>query len=214
MGYISPLPCLPFPQDKELILAHIDQVTVPGKRFNIDEVLNRPVGVRVTMRQPDWCVRAPEVWLPQLERYNSRPRVEEGYEFPTSHPVTGERLESFRHLAYKQELDNKNKPTGARIITFLLPTPVAHHICDGPGGGYVNTPAGYLMVFHRGAPLFAGNQIVVHTMPTTQKNKSGETSASAGHGAAPPAAASAVGTALALPLATPADGAGQVLPTN
>ena len=49
--------------------------------------------------------------------------------------------------------------TGARIITFLVDPALAFFIRDGACGGQINTPAGLLVVYHRGRPLYHDNAI-------------------------------------------------------
>ena len=50
-------------------------------------------------------------------------------------------------------------PTGAKIITFLVDPALASFIRDGACGGQINTPAGLMVVYHRGRPLYNDNAI-------------------------------------------------------
>ena len=50
-------------------------------------------------------------------------------------------------------------PTGAKIITFLVDPVLAFFIRDGACGGQINTPAGMMVVYHRGRPLYNDNAI-------------------------------------------------------
>ena len=67
---------------------------------------------------------------------------------------------SLRTLFCLQDIVKANGlPTGAKIITFLVDPALAFFIRDGACGGQINTPAGLLVVYHRGRPLYHDNAI-------------------------------------------------------
>ena len=82
-----------------------EELHVPGLRFNIVAVADKPKGVRITMKQPDLALfLKPQAWVQALVRYNGYEYVPQDRVFPHYEGHQQRQLMEISYLSHKVSL--------------------------------------------------------------------------------------------------------------
>ena len=79
-----------------------EELHVPGLRFNIVAVADKPKGVRITMKQPDLALfLKAQAWVQALIRYNGHEYVPADRVFPRYEGGSQRQLMDISYLSHK-----------------------------------------------------------------------------------------------------------------